>query len=309
MRVGLALPHYSDHCTHETLLHSLERIEEYGFDGVWVRDHLGFEAKKFDPPGNRFIDPFVTLSAVASRTERLTLGFAVLIPNRHPLTALQMLASLDWLSGGRVELGVGVGAFGKQFEAVGISPRGRVDNCEDTLALIRSNSPGSRSFSGRSVAFDDLCLEPPIRSEMTIWYGSLAPAALSRALSYCDGVLASRCTFDAYDAALAKGTESLKRDLTGLKRASEPLIVISSDSEKARAVFAERYPFGQEDRRDPRHLSGAVVVGDPDECVAELRKFDEAGFENVILDPRLCMDDFSGSVDLLGREVLPNLSP
>jgi alkanesulfonate monooxygenase SsuD/methylene tetrahydromethanopterin reductase-like flavin-dependent oxidoreductase (luciferase family) len=308
MKIGLALPHFSDVSTPERLLGSIERIEDFGFDGVWVRDHFAFEAKTFDPPGNRFIDPFVTLSAVASRTTRLTLGFAVIIPNRHPLRAVHMISCLDWLSGGRVELGLGVGAFGKQFEAVDIGSRQRVDYCEDMLGLIRSSpADGPQSFAGRAIQFDHLHLEPAVRADLTIWYGSLSPPALTRAVAHCDGVLAARCTFDGYSDALAKGVAAGVEGIQHLAKATEPLLVIAKDDRTARTMFEQRYPFGPDDDHDPDALAGAVIVGGPEQCVEQLHRFRAGGFASVILDTRLCMGEFDQVVDLLGREVLPEL--
>jgi alkanesulfonate monooxygenase SsuD/methylene tetrahydromethanopterin reductase-like flavin-dependent oxidoreductase (luciferase family) len=306
MKVGLALPHYSDYCTHESLLGHIERIEELGFDGVWVRDHLAYQPKRFDPPGTRFVDPFVTLSALASRTERIALGLAVMIPNRHPLTALQLLSSLDWLSGRRVELGMGVGGFGPQFEAVGISAATRVAYCEDTLALIRSaGQPAEEPFHGREVHLDRRDGLPETRADMTIWYGSLAPLAMRRAVRYCDGVMAARCTFTAFDDAVAEAAGSLGDPVRRLRKASEPLVFIAPGRAAAEEAFRARYPGGE--RPHLSELAGAVVAGGPEECALQLLDFRARGYDSVILDPRLCMQDFGAVVELLGREVLPAL--
>src|SRR5262245_39504065 len=104
-RFGLLLPHFSDDATRERLFGFVARIEALGFECVWVRYNLSFEAHGFEKPG-RFVDPFVTLSVIAGLTTRLRLGTAVTVPFRHPLVTAQLVGSLAWAAAGRFEMGV-----------------------------------------------------------------------------------------------------------------------------------------------------------------------------------------------------------
>src|SRR5207302_10645925 len=91
-----------------------ELAESVGYDSIWAGDHLSFH--------NPILDVTVALACFAARTERIAIGAAVvLLPLRHPSLVAREFASLDYLSGGRVVLGVGVGGEGgKDFEAVGV---------------------------------------------------------------------------------------------------------------------------------------------------------------------------------------------
>jgi alkanesulfonate monooxygenase SsuD/methylene tetrahydromethanopterin reductase-like flavin-dependent oxidoreductase (luciferase family) len=91
-----------------------QTAEELGYDSIWAGDHISFR--------NPLLDIVVALTTFAAVTDRITLGAGILLlPLRHPSVVAKEFASLDYLSGGRVILGVGVGGEGgKDFEAVGV---------------------------------------------------------------------------------------------------------------------------------------------------------------------------------------------
>ena len=95
--------------------------ENLGFDSVWANDHVTTQAyvrEEFaDPP--RYYDPFAYLSYLAAVTQRIRLATAIMVlPFRHPVVAAKQVATLDQLSGGRAVLGVGIGAYREEFEAM-----------------------------------------------------------------------------------------------------------------------------------------------------------------------------------------------
>ena len=125
-----------------------------GWDGYFVWDHLAFV---WGPPS---ADPWVTLAAVASATEGLTLGTAVTpLPRRRPQVVAQQLATLERLNGGRVVLGAGLGGNEREFAEFGESfdPHVRATLLDDGLELVR------RLWDG------------------PIWIGGLSHPALRRA--------------------------------------------------------------------------------------------------------------------------------
>ncbi len=114
--------------------------EESGWDGVFVSDSIAFQST----------DPWVTLSAIAARTERVTLGTWITAPAQQPPWRLaQALASLDRLSGGRVLLGTGLGV-GDDFSKFGddLSPAARARKYDESLDLM------ARFWTGQPVTFD-----------------------------------------------------------------------------------------------------------------------------------------------------------
>ena len=96
-----------------------QTAEDLGYDSIWAGDHISYR--------NPILDVVVALSTFAAATERITIGAGVvLLPLRHPSVVAKEFSSLDYVSGGRVILGVGVGGEGeKDFEAVGVPVRER----------------------------------------------------------------------------------------------------------------------------------------------------------------------------------------
>ena len=113
MQFGVLLPHFGKTVSPSRIIDGGKLCEELGFDSIWVRDHLIWNPHGMERAGLRFVEPFVTLSAVAAVTRKITLGTAVLVPVRWPLKLSQDLASLSYLAGGRVIAGIGLG-FGSR---------------------------------------------------------------------------------------------------------------------------------------------------------------------------------------------------
>ena len=109
-----------------------QAAEDLGYDSIWAGDHISYR--------NPILDVVVALSTFAAVTERITLGAGiVLLPLRHPSVVAKEFASLDYVSGGRVILGVGVGGEGeKDFEAVGVDPRERGARTSEAMRALRA---------------------------------------------------------------------------------------------------------------------------------------------------------------------------
>ena len=117
-RYGLLLPHFGDQASRDKLIRGAQAAERYGFDSVWVRDHLVFHPHRFEPQDRTHLDPFVVLGLLAGVTERLILGTGSLIPHRHPINTALALSSLDFVAGpGRLIAGFGIGTYNHEFEA------------------------------------------------------------------------------------------------------------------------------------------------------------------------------------------------
>ena len=86
MKFGLLLPHFGEYADKDKLLDGSKLAEDFGFDSVWVRDHLVFEPHgEMEKPNRTFYDALTTLTAIGAVTERIELGTGSLIPFRHPL--------------------------------------------------------------------------------------------------------------------------------------------------------------------------------------------------------------------------------
>ncbi len=196
-RIGLHLPHFGPLATREVLSRVIERADAVGYSTVWVGDHVVIPVEvasryPYHPSGKAsfqrdapFYDPFVLLAWAAGRTGRVRLGFSVLIvPHRNPLLHAKMLATLDQLSGGRVEIGVGVGWLEEEFEVLGLDfhRRGReTDAALDLMRTVWSSSPAKVEDRELNV------LPLPVQDPLPILVGGHADAAMKRALRVGNG--------------------------------------------------------------------------------------------------------------------------
>ena len=162
--------------------------ERSGLDMVGVQDH---------PYQWRFFDTWTLLAYVAGRTERVRFVPDVLnLPLRLPAMIAKSVASLDSLSGGRVELGIGAGGFWDAVAAMGgprRTPKESVDALEEALAILRSFWSGERSvrFEGQHYQVDGAHPGPPLAHPVRIYVGAYGPRMLRLTGHLADGWLPS----------------------------------------------------------------------------------------------------------------------
>ena len=165
MHLGVNVPNYGPGTDPGVLREWARLVEGLGFDLLMVSDHVVVTpdvAGRYPEP---FFEPFTTLSWLAGITTRVRLGTTVIVlPYRHPLLVARMASNLDELSGGRLVLGVGVGGYRQEFEALGVpfTERGRLtDQC---LTVLRQ--------------------EGGAHSPIPIWVGGNSDAAIRRSVKF-----------------------------------------------------------------------------------------------------------------------------
>jgi probable F420-dependent oxidoreductase len=190
------LPTASPFATPELLAAVAGEAEARHMHGIWVGEHVvSFEryASAYPyadngqmplPLGSGLLDPFTTLAFLAAVTTSLRLGTAMcLLPQRNPVYTAKEVATVDWLSGGRVDLGVGVGWLREEFEAVDAPWERRGERTDDYLQVLRAlwcDDPSS--FSGRHYSLPpcDFHPKPVQRPHPPIHIGGESDAALRR---------------------------------------------------------------------------------------------------------------------------------
>lgn len=187
MRFGIALRTMGKAATGAILRESALRAESAGLDTLWIPDHIAIPPDDAEGSGGRYLDPLATLAWLAAATSQIHLGTAVLIlPYRPALPTAKSIATIQELSDGRLELGVGVGWMEAEFRAVGRarSERGRIS--DETLAFVHAafDAPDDVAVSnGQSFLFR------PNPNRPRVWIGGAAPQALARAARFGDGWL------------------------------------------------------------------------------------------------------------------------
>lgn len=178
------------------------RAEAGGFESVWGGEHVilptaiesrypytadGKIPAESDTP---IPDPLIWLAFVAAAAPTLRLGTCILIvPQRNPLVLAKELATLDRLSGGRVELGLGVGWLREEFDALGVPWDRRGARNDEYIAAMRALWAGPHAeFHGEFVDFAPVTCSPrPVQTSVPILVGGDTPAAIDRAVRLADG--------------------------------------------------------------------------------------------------------------------------
>jgi probable F420-dependent oxidoreductase len=170
-------------------------VEELGFDYICLGEHH-FSDDGYAP------SPLVTANAIAQHTTSIKISTAVLLlPLYHPVRLAEDCALIDILSGGRFELGVAVGWRPEEFAAFGIPLADRGRRANESLEIIRRLWQGeSLTFEGQYFQVNDVRLMPlPIQKPRPpIWVGGYNRAAIRRAATLADGMVASNITEETY---------------------------------------------------------------------------------------------------------------
>jgi alkanesulfonate monooxygenase SsuD/methylene tetrahydromethanopterin reductase-like flavin-dependent oxidoreductase (luciferase family) len=323
MKFGLLLPHFGEHASREKLLEGSKLAEDVGFDSVWVRDHLVFEPHgEMEKPNRTFYDALTTLTAIGAVTNRITLGTGSLIPFRHPLVTALMAGTITQLVGPRLILGFGAGTFDHEFEAIEWGDRDRVELVRSNAEILRRVfTENSVDYSDDNFTFNDITIEPkPVGGRLPFWYCGATPRSARLAVEFCDGWMPGRISLHT----MAKRIETM-RELSEKQGRELPTIAVipPTSIEKTRdeamkyvnipgllawankSRFAVKPPSGKFETVED--LEGQLIVGSPDEAVAEVKKFQDLGTEHLVFDFRFKFDRFFDQIELLGREVLPRL--
>jgi alkanesulfonate monooxygenase SsuD/methylene tetrahydromethanopterin reductase-like flavin-dependent oxidoreductase (luciferase family) len=312
VRIGLLLPHFGHASSRERLFDLGSRLGDLGFASAWVRDQLGFRGLGFEGRQAHFVDPFITLAAIAARSG-VTVGTATLTPVRPPVVTAQLVGSLAYLAEGRLILGVGLGGQPRAFELAGLRYSDRVAHFDDMIGVLRATSSPNATFEGRFTRFESLTLDPPPPADLPIWYCGTSPAAITRALRIADGWFPGRCPFIVLDRLLA----DLRARAADAGRSMSVGIVPLLSPGRDRSDALDRVDLGgllTEARGKPgwdvpfesaEDLRGALIAGNVDDIVTDLRTFEERGVDELVLDLRQRMDVFEETLTLLARDVLP----
>jgi probable F420-dependent oxidoreductase len=274
-----------------------------------------------EPPS--FYDLLMMLGFIGARTTRIRLGTALLVlPLRHVVVAAKQTATLDVLSGGRLILGVGVGAYREEYEALypGVPVHRGALVEEGIQALRRLFTERRVTFEGRHVRFRDVeCYPKPAQSPLPIWVGGNAPEVRRRAGELGDGWLPAVLSPEE----IAHGVEEIRRaaeragrDPARVEIAPQFAVSIGRTREEAvrrfhasqlykhleslrTSTLREQQRGGFEDRN---------LIGSPDEICERIEAYRKAGVTSLpaLLFVASGVPEVLEAIELFGREVVPS---
>ena len=201
MKIGAAMA-FSQHTPAEFIRDAVQLVEAKGIDSIWLPEHVLFfsdyestypysESGRIpgDPEG--LLDPFTAMTFIASHTQRVRLGTGIcLVPQRQPVYTAKMVADVDFLSGGRVDFGVGIGWCKEEFDNLGMDFATRAKTCDEYIDIMKTLwAPGVSEFQGPSETLTACHFNPkPIQTpHPPIFFGGESKPALRRVAERGEG--------------------------------------------------------------------------------------------------------------------------
>ncbi len=288
--------------------------ERLGYHSIWTSDHL---IGTYTDPGNNRFECWTTLSALAGATKRIRLGQLVMCnPFRHPPLLAKESATLDSISGGRLELGLGAGWHEPEFRAYGYpfeKPSTRVRRLDEAAQIIKKMwTEESPSFEGRHYKIEGAyCAPKPVQKpHPPLMIGGGGEQLLLRVVARHANV----CNFASW-----RGTpEDYRRKLNVLKTHCKR---VGRDPTEIRGSWAA-YIFLKKGRREadealekymkriavatnrPAESLKPPIAGIPSECVEQIKRYVDVGVSLFIF--RFMGDDFEEETTLFAEEVAPS---
>jgi len=278
-----------------------QRAETLGFHSLWVGDSLTARPR---------IEALTTLAAVGSRTRRVRLGTAIFLAAlRHPILLAHQLASLDWLTAGRLDLGVGYGRPKEptqehEFEILGLSPSARIKMSEESVQIMRRLwRENDVSHSGAFTRFEHVTLEPkPVQSGgVPIWLASNdVEPGLRRVGRMGDGWLNNIKNPETYGECWQKirGYAAVAgRDPDTI----EPGIYVTIAAGDNNAIFEGQTFLARYYNRSYEAVAKAMLclTGSWEEVVERIEAFRKAGARTIVV--RLAAGDQLGTMEACAR--------
>jgi F420-dependent oxidoreductase-like protein len=289
--------------------------EEHGFEGLFRSDHY---VSVMGRPERGSLDAWTTLGALAAITSRIRLGTLVSPATfRHPSVLAKSVVTVDHVSGGRAELGIGAGWHESEHRVYGFpfaELRKRMDVMAEQIEIV-ARSFGDEPFSlvGEHYRIEDLDARPkPVqRPRPPIIVGgrggrrSLALAArwADEYNTFSASVEEIRARHDAF----AEAWKSAGRDPDAFRFSAMVSTVVGADEAELRDRVGRLAAWqGREPAEVLDSLRGAGVTGTLDEAAERLRELEAVGVQRVMLQHFL--HDDVDAVELIGRELIPQLA-
>jgi alkanesulfonate monooxygenase SsuD/methylene tetrahydromethanopterin reductase-like flavin-dependent oxidoreductase (luciferase family) len=296
-------------CSIDELRRLWRFADERGFHWCSVWDHLYSVSEPTNPAKPAF-EAVATMAALACETRRVRVGCLVFALPYRPLGVLLKAATtIDHLSGGRCELGLGIGWNAVEFQAFGLPLLpipDRLDQLEESAAALRRLFDGERvTLHGRQVHLDDALCDPrPLQPRLRLWIGGQGEKRLLRIVArHADGwnvAFVSPEVYAARNATLDRWCEREGRNPRAVVRSVNVGLALGADpgaarrqEENLRLMFGGLVDF----------VRPGIMVGTPQQVIDRIGEYRRAGAEWIILALRAPFD-FDG-LELFVREVMP----
>jgi F420-dependent oxidoreductase-like protein len=287
--------------------------ERLGFESIWVSDHLFMTDESVDTP---CLECWTTLSALARDTRRLRLGSMVSSQSyRNPALMAKIAASLDNVSGGRLNFGAGAGWKEVEYRAYGYwypPPVVRIRQLDEALEIARLMwSRGKATYRGRYYSVEEaICAPKPVQKpSIPIWVGGTGDLTLRVAARHADAVNFAWSQppsfFEERLSKLEAACQRIGRDYNEIRKSAALMITMAGDQEGLELKLGEQRRRG--DTPYMRYLGRQPpnMIGTPDVVADRIREYVGLGVDHFIL--RFHFGEELESMRLFRDEVRPRL--
>ena len=307
---GIAVPNFTAYPQMPDIKALVEygiKMEELGFDSLWVWDHilLGVD------PNFPIIESLTLLTAIAARTRRIKLGTGILVlPMRNPVILAKQLACMDLLSDGRLLMGMASGWYRREFNAIGVpfEERGKImDENLDILKSFWTEHMVTAKFRNYDIPAGVMYPKPVQKPHPPILIGGYVDRVLKRAAVSGDGWLTYFYRPESFAKSWGKIRDFAKaagKDPTRLLNASQLPIYIGKSRQAVEAKMMEWLTKEWDFASWSESTKDSAVMGTVDECVEQLKAHLAVGTQKLIFVPYKYENE---QIETIAREIIPRL--
>ena len=283
------------------------RMEELGFDSLWVWDHILLGVEPHFP----IIDSLSLLTAVGARTKRIKLGTGVLIlPLRNPLLLAKQLASMDQLCQGRLLLGLASGWYKREFDSVGVpfEKRGKImDQNLSVMQRLWTEDLVVGEYPPHLMKGAVMFPKPYHKPRPPILIGGYVDRVLKRAAVAADGWLTYFYTPASFTKSWKKVCDfaaEAGKDPATLINANQLPIMVGKSRAAVEAPLMEWLTKEWDYAAWSESTKESAIMGTVDECVEQLQAQLDVGVQKIIFVPYQYRAD---QIEVIAKEIIPRL--
>ena len=297
--IGLCFVNSAPLTKPENVVNFAKKCEAMGLHSIWTIDRIAYDN----------LEPLILLAAVAGATQKIRIGTSVLLPGlRHPALLAKIIATLDFISNGRVTIGVGFGSRENDFTALEVPFEGRGSRAVECIQLMKRLWTEEKvTHKGRFFNVQNLTLGPrPIQQpHPPIFTGGSAEIALKRAGTWANGFICGSSAIPEFPTTwekIAQYARAAGRNPNEIEKAGLTFMVINDNTAKAVETlnsYVMRY-YG----RLRGDVASTSLVGSATAVADRIEAFLSRGLDTLIIG---LADPNPKQLDLFGEKVLPNL--
>jgi alkanesulfonate monooxygenase len=284
----------------ENVTNFAKKCEEMGCHSMWTIDRIAYDN----------LEPLTLLAAAAGATQKIRLGTSVLLGNlRHPAHLAKIVATLDFISNGRVTLGLGFGSRESDYKAVEVPYEHRGSRAVEQVQLMkRLWSEDNVTHQGKFFNVENLTMGPrPVQQpHPPIWTGGSAETALKRAGTWANGFICGSSAIPDFPSTwekIAGYAKAAGRNPDKITKAGLTFMAINDDQAMAVKTvedYVRRY-YG----RLRADVANTSLVGSPAAVADRIQSFHSRGLDTLIIG---LADPNPRQLDVFGEKVLPEIN-